>query len=358
MSTKLPRPDDPYGAWIRGQGVPVLSGNYQHDLNALELHDWPRTGGRGVALNHDKSAESNDCWVVEVPPGGALQPEKHLFEEMVYVLSGNGATQVWSDQGSETAFEWSEGSLFAIPLNAWHRYFNGSGDTPARLLIVTNAPVVFNLFRSESFVFGNDFVFGDRFSGEADYFNGAGTLDGRMWSTNFIADVRNFELLDYPERGGGGSNVHLTLAGNAMKAHISEFAVGEYKKAHRHGAGAHVVILRGEGYSLMWPEGQPPKKYLWGPGSLIVPPDRWFHQHFNTGPEPARYLALRYLDTRTSTSEGVPLSNVSTRQGGDQIEYEDEDPAVRSLYEQSLAGGSGRPPARPADPAVVLEVSE
>jgi quercetin dioxygenase-like cupin family protein len=332
----IPRVHSEYRRWVTEQGVPLESGNYQPDLNGLALHPWPRVGGAGVILNHDKSNESNDCWVVTIPPAQSLRPDKHLFEKMVYVLAGRGATRVWSAEGVEQAFEWEAGSLFSLPLNVRHQHYNGDGTVPARLLMVTNAPVVMNMFQSAEFVFGCDHAFVERFSGESGYFDGSGTLDGRMWQTNFIADVRAFELLDYPERGGGGRNIQLTLAGNSMRAHISEFPAGRYKKAHRHGPGAHVLILEGRGYSLMWPDGQRPMRYDWRAGSLVVPPDNWFHQHFNTGDSPARYLALRYMDTRTFTAEGVPLSNISTRLGGDQIEYEDEAPEIRTTYEAAL----------------------
>jgi hypothetical protein len=67
-----------------------------------------------------------------------------------------------------------------------------------------------------------------------------------------------------------------------------------------------------------------------------------FHQHFNTAPRPSRYLAvafgsIRYpfsSDKRALFGDGVDRS-VSA--GGRQIEYEDEDPAVRRTFEAELA---------------------
>jgi hypothetical protein len=87
----------------------------------------------------------------------------------------------------------------------------------------------------------------------------------------------------------------------------------------------------------MWKEGDDIKRYDWHAGSLMVPPERWFHQHFNVGGEPARYLALKPFSSRKfpglrkqwGTSESVKL-------GGDQIEYEDEDPRIRTMFEKEL----------------------
>ena len=124
-----------------------------------------------------------------------------------------------------------------------------------------------------------------------------------------------------------------------MSAHISEFPVGTYKKAHRHGSGAHVVIIGGEGYSLMWPEGEPIQRFDWRDGSVVVPPENWFHQHFNTGATPARYLALKARGRKHLRPWGSKIYAVdqSVAGGGDQIEYEDEDPKIRRMFEEALA---------------------
>jgi hypothetical protein len=125
-----------------------------------------------------------------------------------------------------------------------------------------------------------------------------------------------------------------------MIAHVSEYPVGTYKKAHRHNPGAHVLILKGKGYTLMWKEGQPKKKFDWHRGTMIVPPRDWFHQHFNTGREPARYLALRWGSHKFRTGKhfsGGEGWYYSIKLGGNQIEYEDEDPEVRRMFEAELA---------------------
>jgi gentisate 1,2-dioxygenase len=123
-----------------------------------------------------------------------------------------------------------------------------------------------------------------------------------------------------------------------MCAHISQFSVGTYKKAHFHGAGAHVLILSGRGCSLLWPQHSRERTRVdWGPGSLIVPPELWLHQHQNLGAEPARYLALRWNSWRYPFLRLVEGSRrESIKKGGTQLEYEDEDPQIHADFEAAL----------------------
>src|SRR2546422_471084 len=218
---------------------------------------------------------------------------------MVYILDVHGATSVWQRNGKKQTFEWHPGSLFAIPLNAEYQHFNGQGNASVRFFAVTSAPFMMNLFHNLNFIFANDFVFSDRFPPEdEEYFSSKGQVWGLKMSVNFVPNTWDMPLQVWNERGAGGRHVNFDLAGNVMGSHISEFPVGRYKKAHRHGPGAHVTILSGQGYSLLWPEHGEPTRVDWKPGSVVVPPSQWFHQHFNSGADPARYLALRWNSWR------------------------------------------------------------
>ena len=327
----------PYTRWIAEEGLDILDAMYVPDLHTVQLKPWARRGGRGVVLNHDASRTSNDCYVCEIPPGQQLAPQRQLYEEMIYVLDGRGSTTVANNAGRKVSFEWKAGAIFAIPLNTLHQHFNGSGKEPARFVSVTNAPLIINSFGDVDFVFNTAYDFKDRFAGESDYFANQGEQRGLLLDTNFVADAINLPLVSAKERGAGGGHIRFSMAKGSMNSHISQFPIGTYKKAHAHGPGAHVIVMSGEGYSLMWPEGEAPRRFEWKEGSMIVPPNMWFHQHFNTGTTPARYLAFKAEGVSIRNAQGVPKAWISRRVGGDQIDYADESPEVRSSFAAALA---------------------
>ena len=329
---------DVYLEWQKAEGVKVITDFTFEDLDAVELGPWERKGGMGAVINIPQKALPNDAHLVEIRPGGKSEPEHHLYEETMYVVSGRGATSVWTDEKDKSTFEWHEGSLVAIPLNAWYQHFNASGTEPARYLSVTNAPPAMRLYRNLDFIFDNPFSFTDRFSGGEDYFSAAGKLyERRKWETNFIPNAQTMMLWDYLTRGAGGVNASLELAKNVTKSHISEFPVGTYKKAHRHSTGPHLLIMGGIGFSMLWYRGKEEERITaqWRKGGMvIIPSEGIFHQHFNTGAEPARYLALR---AGNGTPTNFVGSDVSVNEGGAQIEYEDEERVIHEIFEAELA---------------------
>jgi hypothetical protein len=196
--------------------------------------------------------------------------------------------------------------------------------------------------RDHDFVFNNPFQFKSRYAGRGQ-FSGGKLYSRRTWETNFVPNAPNMGLYGWKERGAGGINVMLEMAGNSQKAHISEFPVGTYKKGHRHGPGAHLIILSGVGFSLLWTKEDLSdlRKCDWRAGGMVVvPSEGCYHQHFNTGTIRARYLALRpgnfglYPPHATSTGRAA---DVSIKEGGIQVEYEDEDPRIHQIFEGELA---------------------
>jgi oxalate decarboxylase/phosphoglucose isomerase-like protein (cupin superfamily) len=321
-----------YKKFLEAEGLPVVEGHYVKDVRVMPLQEWPRKGGFGAIINlSDQSID--DAYVCEIPAGKSLKPQQFLYEELIYIVSGIGATTVRDRDGREQIFEWKEGSVFAVPLNCWHRHFNADGKQPARYVAVTSAPLMMNLFNDLDFIFNNDFRFAQRYGGEEDYFRKEHFVEGikgGLWETNFIADIRTFmtpHRLVGEWRGKKMKHTYISMASSVMKTHVAQFEVGTYKKAHRHGPGAHIYILNGSGYTLMWAPGEPKKRYDWHEGSLLSPPAGWYHQHFNTGAEPVRHLAFHR----------PAVINYGKWEGRTEIAYEDEDPDIREMFEAELA---------------------
>src|SRR3990170_5966067 len=110
---------NPYQRWIEGEGIPIHRGFAMPNLQEVEVGWWPRLGARGAFIQLEGTGDLNDAYVLEIEPGRKSEPERHLYEEFVYVLSGRGATTVWQPDAPKRIFEWHQGSLFSVPLNAW-----------------------------------------------------------------------------------------------------------------------------------------------------------------------------------------------------------------------------------------------
>lgn len=344
MSTQDLIPPSTYALWREAEGVPVISEMIIEDIRspALPTGDWGRKGVKGAFIDLFGGEESIDSYILDIPARGKTAPERYAFEEEIVVLSGSGATVVWNDAGEKQTFEWKAGALFSPPINSWRQHFATSSSEPVRLLVITNAPVIFNFFKSHDFVFNCKHPFEDRFSGKAGFFGKEGKAGpGLIWQSNFIPDIFSFKLQDYSWRGGGGTAAWFDMSGNTLQSHVAEFPVGTYKAAHRHGPGAHILILTGRGFSLMWEGDEPKKKLDWKAGSLFAPPDMWFHQHFNAGQEPARYFAVHYGYWRVLLRDFGP-ENVHV-QLGHQIPYDKEDKDVLETFLAELASSDLKP---------------
>ena len=336
----------PYERWKASQGIPTIRGYYVPDVLETELTDWPARGGSGVFLNLEGTEGYNDSYIFEIPPGKSSVPIHHMYDETVYILKGRGTTTVWIDEKNKQTFEWQEHSLFAIPMNAWYQHHNLSGTEPARYLGGTAAPRVIDNYQDLDFVFNCPYVFKSCFGGEDGYFQQQertpeNLVKGRIgeWQTNFIADI----LVSYhrdPEdfmRGNLLRAGRWALANGRVHGHVRHWPVGSYTQGHRHAPGLHVLQLTGHGYTRMWKDEEEVEMIPWGPGTIFVPPEGWFHHHFNTSPEPAYHLALGWLDEKPKAGGSGGWAPKSTREGGDVILYEDENPAVHREFEAALA---------------------
>ncbi|MCH7481932.1 MAG: hypothetical protein IIC95_02715 [Chloroflexi bacterium] len=339
----------PYRDFLKTEGIPVVEA-YSIDCHTIAVEPWERLGGLGTYVHLAGKSDFLSAYVVEIPPGGELKPEQHMHDELMHVISGRGATVIEGPDGKKHSFEWGPTAIFGIPMNAKHQIFNGSGTEPARLAAVTDLPIIFNIFHRPEFIFENPFTFPERASVER-YFEGEGEFrevkPGRhQWETNFVPDLVNFELPVWKARGAAGNNIQFLLGDSSMHCHISEFQQGTYKKAHAHNAGAHIFCVTGEGYSLLWKAGEDPVDAVrvdWKPGTLYAPPDGpTYHQHFNVSDGVSRYLVFGFGGARypvlDSKMVGYENMDRSEKDGGRQVEYEDEDPRILRLYEAELAG--------------------
>jgi mannose-6-phosphate isomerase-like protein (cupin superfamily) len=352
-----------YELFMEEEGIPVFRGIGVRDTRELDLRTWARRDARGSFLLLDGLEGSKGMYVLEVPAGGTTAPEKHLYHEFFIVVEGRGVTETWREGvgAFRHSFEWQPGSMFRIPPNAHYRLINAT-DERALLICANNAPGMFNIFREREFIFGSDYPF-TRFYGGTGFYD----FDDRIVATpynkraavraNFFPDIVHCELPLDNQRAPGYRRITPMWHGfeNEHTGFVAQYPVGRYSMAHYHESGAVLVCLAGEGYTYNWPRelGFTPWKDGHGaevrvldyvPGGLVAAAPgggQWFHQHFGAGATPLRICNFwggpnarpdEFINRKTGVS-----ALATTREGGQTIDYRDEDPFVREQFESRLA---------------------
>ncbi len=359
---KFGRPAMPYDRFMEAEGIPCHRDIGCKTVLDLPMKPWSRLGGRGTYIQLFGTEGLWGMYVVEIPAGGALNIERHIYEKVVLVVEGRGSTEVWNEgQPTKQTFEWQRGSLFSIPLNAHHRFVNAT-NAPAILLCGTSAPNIMNLFDNPHYVFNCPYNFSERYSGGEDYFKPQEDIMPdpvrglAMRRTNFIPDVITTELPLDNRRSPGYRRMEPHMAGNRFYTWVGQHETGRYSKAHKHASSAVLICLKGRGYSYTWPErlGMSPWKdgthadvrrqdYEFG-GMVSAAPmaGDWFHQHFGVSKDPLRLTAWFGPNNSRSRKPGVPGEAMTDRgaidikDGGDAIPYYDEDPFLRAEFVREL----------------------
>ncbi len=272
---------------------------YCFDLLTLPLLDRPQIGDKAVVLKVGGNGQL--VQVIEIPPGGKTRWHGYGWEgeALFFVLQGAGQTEYRSPGGLPTnKYVWKKNSLFAIAVDHQMQHTN-TGKDPVRLLAATGYAINMYPYVAEELRSGKQ-------NPAETAEERATTLMRTTYPGHFVEDLREHPVAMREARGNKTAffNVMATVGHRTHpNVHISELT-GPQAYAHKHGNQPMFVILKGAGYDI-WSEAADLKAYeasvkdgtahksAYQMGTLCgVPAGPHWHQHFSTGAEPLRYLAI------------------------------------------------------------------
>jgi quercetin dioxygenase-like cupin family protein len=248
-----------------------------------------------------------DATLIEIPAGGKSKPHQHLAEEIIYVVSGTGYTNMWvHSEDAQHRYDWDAGDLLSPSLNSWHQHFNPSADTAARYLSITTAPITQNIFPGLDFLSSSDFVFTERWeqgiTQQPEY-----TPEGGFESSMVVRMRVGHQLPDLPDRPlkqrrQGAWGITIAPEGDLAGNHVLEMEVREKdgeeftdEQAHMHHHPWEViyVVLDGQGYSNMRREGESARRVDWKKGDVFIVEANEFHDNRAQPNARSRYLQVK-----------------------------------------------------------------
>jgi mannose-6-phosphate isomerase-like protein (cupin superfamily) len=333
-----------YERHLAGRGTKVLRDGHVPSLVDLELSPTG-DGTSAIAVQLPGMEGLSSMEVIELPAGYETPLRRHLYEEYVLVLAGQGSVTFHGSDGRHRELEWRRESVFAIPLNMRFTLRN-TGDRPARLALVNNAHLWMDLLGSTTAAFECELAFPEREEVVLDDTITPGTHQvGRR--TAFRGPVfHDLGTVPLPEhafiRGPGFGYLLLQLSGGIYGCHVGELPEGHISNAHWHMGGAVLIAMAGEGYTQSWPNTAGPQpadeaviRQEFRYSGAVSVGTGWFHLHANTGRGPLRQVAFRYgggAGATFATVQGIDYAP------GRVIDREDLTQSILTAYRKQLAG--------------------
>ena len=100
-NTTLPESSS-FERWVLSEGLSITQQQLIPDVLTHELEPWERTGVNATLLDLTPAPpregallvhQGTSRYLCEIPAGGKYNAERHMYEEIFYVIAGRGATR-------------------------------------------------------------------------------------------------------------------------------------------------------------------------------------------------------------------------------------------------------------------------
>ncbi len=259
-----------------------------------------------------------DARLMEIPPGGATSTHRHLHDAMIFVLDGRGASTI-----DGARLEWARWDALHTPSWTWHRHENLDSEAPARLLAITDAPLLAALRLNKIEEIGDadppdeprppalpvevvPSAGGSFYERELALADESETEREAATKLTRFADL----TLRVSPRGTrtallvDGSLGHKT---SGLSMAMFQIPPGKGQAKHRHPGEAILYIVDGRGYSVI--EDQ---RHDWETGDAVLVHQYCWHQHFNADPDhPAVVIRMHMwesiIEMMQAAMDPIPL---------------------------------------------------
>ena len=120
---------------------PAIEVTIVKNLRETELvpREYRNTRARFMKMTGERRLQPH---LSELPPLGKSTNHRHTTEAVLYIIKGNGYTNIGYDDEPLQRIDWEEGDLLGIPLWSWHQHFNTSETETVRYLAVQDTFMV------------------------------------------------------------------------------------------------------------------------------------------------------------------------------------------------------------------------